>query len=474
MFEPIALTHFATNPQGFTETFKHQFLIMRGDETALPGWTTYQEHGFCVTNAPDLPSTELLDSQGQHIGWVLGIAIDAAGQAIKGTRRIDATLGAGDFITRFEDFLEGCAGRYVMVLLTEGANRLYLDPVGDLAAVYDPENGRAGSTNLIVQDRDFIDNPDFPYMRVRTGELAYTLGHTRDAKVRRLLASHYLDLDRMDPVRHWPRPDTDIRTRTDQTEILAINDAITSRLQQIFCEILRTESVIMPLSGGRDSRCLLGTGMPEIQRADSLFTWRFHKQSGLDSERAKQICTILDLPHKEYGFQRLNREIKMTYLRRNGFAVFGTALQSVAISESLPGGHVMVRGNIMGILRATNWQRQREGKLNLTHALRRFRSGLHSDELHQKLAPKFMAYYDAMPPNAQNKIYDIAWTDITLTHGQGARTYGTPQNFILNAYNDRKLLQLSMQLPLPYRRRDTAYDRIVETTLPQLDGVPYV
>ena len=474
MFQPLAQKRFLEEPQTFTETFKHQFLICRDGGLEFPGWHSHQAEGWHVYHAPDLPCTDLLDLDGRHLGWVLGIAVDADGQAVKGRHTLDLSCATADFTNKFEVFLEGCAGRYVVVLLIGGIHRLYLDPVGDLAAVYDPDTARAGSTNVIVQERDFIDNPVIPYGRVRDGVASYTMGHTRDARVRRLLASHYLDLGKMQPVRHWPKPDTDLETRRDKSDVLNVNDAITARLSQIFTELLRTEKVIMPLSGGRDSRCLLGCGMPEIQRAEFIFTWRFHRQSGADSERAKIICERLSLPHREFGFVRLNRAIKLQYLLRNGYAAFGTALQSLAISESLPGGNVMVRGNIMGILRATNWQRQQEGVLNLAHALKRLRSGFSGEEQMEKFGDDFMRYYEAMPANAQSKIYDMAWTDIVLTHGQGARSYGTVQNFILNAFNDRKLLALSMQLPLGYRMSDAAYDRIVATTLPQLANVPYV
>jgi 7-cyano-7-deazaguanine synthase in queuosine biosynthesis len=474
MFVPFGLSRFSEDPDQFTDTFKHQFLLTRDADSDFPGWLQTAAQGWTVFHAPDLPRTELTDRDGKPLGSLLGIAVDADGKSVRGKRQLDLSVDDADFLQLFETFVEGCAGRYVIALLIPQARRLYMDPVGDLATVYNPENGTAGSTNGLVMDREFIDNPVIPFGRVRTGEAAYTMGHTRDRVVKRLLASHYLDLDRMLPVRHWPRPDTDLETRRGRNQVLAVNDAITTRLGQIFCELLRTENCIMPLSGGRDSRCLLGTGLPEIHRAEFIYTWRFHRQSGKDCERAKEICAMLDLPHREFPFRKLTRSVKQQYLLRNGFALLGTALRSLAISEEIPGGHVSVRGNIMGILRATNWEGRREGVFNLPHALKRLRSGFSAEDQKAKFGDDFMAYYEAMPANAQNKIYDIAWTDIVLTHGQGVRNYGTPQNFVMNAFNDRKLLALSMQLPRNYRRRDKAYDRIVETTLPQLRNISYI
>ncbi len=474
MFVPQARRRFQDDAEGFVQTFKFQFLVSREPVADLPDWGQQQAEGWTIHHAPDLPCAAFTDRDGHPIAWMLGVAIDAEGKSLRDGRKLDLSRDDPDVPDRFETFLEGCAGRYVFVLLTPRARRVYLDPVGDLAAVYNPDNGMVGSTNLMVMDRRFIDNPVIPYDLVRTDKAAYTMGHTRDAVVKRLLASHYLDLDTTTPVRHWPRPDTDLTTRTSADDVTAVNDAITARLRDIFCELLRTENCILPLSGGRDSRCLLGVGMSEIDKAAFIFTWRFHWRSGLDVKRAREICDTLGLPHREFGFRKLTRNVKQRYLLRNGYSLFGTALRSLAISESIPSGHISVRGNIMGILRATNWTGQREGVFNLPHALRRLRSGFSAEEQIARFGDDFMAYYDAMPPHAQNKIYDLLWTDIVLTHGQGTRAYGVAQNFSMNAFNDRRLLELSMQLPVPYRMSDAAYDRIVVTTLPQLDGMPYV
>src|SRR5690606_36879097 len=148
---------------------------------------------------------------------------------------------------------------------------------------------------------------------------------------RRLFANHYLDLDSFAPVRHWPRPDTDLATRQDEAAVGTIMDEITGRLGMVFGEILRRETCMVPLSGGRDSRCLIATALDDLPRARTLFAWRFHRMSSRDAAIGRQIAESLGLPFTTYGNKRLTRDIRMRYLKRNGFVLFGTALQSLAV-----------------------------------------------------------------------------------------------------------------------------------------------
>lgn len=265
-------------------------------------------------------------------------------------------------------------------------------------------------------------------------------------------------------------------TRSDEDEISAIMDEITARLGRNMAEVLRERACIVPLSGGRDSRCLVASALPEMGRAVTLFAWRFHRMSGRDAVLGARLAEFLNLPFQEFRFVKLTREVKALYLRRNGYSNFGTALQSLAISETLPGGMVMPRGNIMGIMRATNWTGKTEDMaFDPGHALRRLQLGTATADQARKeqLLAAVSGWYDGLPDSARPKVYDMLWLDMVLTHGQGTRSYGTPNNFVVNPFNDRRLLQLSMQLPLSLRKSDAPYDMILDRTVPALKEFEY-
>lgn len=467
MFKAKAIGDLASGEADFTDIYRHQFQISVDGAVTPPGWGRMRVGTVDLDTAPDLALTRLETPDGQLIGVVMGLAVDAEGVLLRGSRVI-----APSTIERAEAFVESLAGRYAAVLAIGPDRRLYLDPVGDLAAVYNPQARIAASTTLFALDRDFIDNPFIPFGKVRTGEMSYSLGHTRDARVKRLLANHYLDLSEFRAVRHWPKPDTDLETRP-EADVPDIMDEITARLRAVFVEILKTQTCIVPLSGGRDSRCLLACGLPAIHHARTLFAWEFHWASTQDARIGGQIAESLGLPFTVYPKKKLTRAMKMLYLRRNGYSVFSEALHSIAISETMPGGMVMARGNVMGILRATNWQRQSEGRLNLSHAVKRLRIATPDTALPNAFRDQFMQWYDTLPQQGRAKVYDMLWLDIVLTHGQGTRSYGMPNNFVVNPFNDRRLLQLSMQLPLSLRRTDRGYDMIIDRTAPALHEFPY-
>jgi hypothetical protein len=474
MFTARAVSTFSGDPSEFPALYKHQFQISVSEAIKPPGWVRTTLNGVTVDTAPDLQITHLHCVTDGLIGLVLGLAVDAQGRLLEG--RLDLSDAAGNCSTAtLEAFIETLAGRYAGVVSCGQDKRLYLDPVGDLSAVYNGDKQIVASTSLFAIDRDFIDNPSIPFALVRTEELSYSLGHTRDAHVVRQFANHYLDLSTFQQIRHWPKEDTDLTTRNSEADISDIMDRMTARLSSVFCEILRKKTCIVPLSGGRDSRCLVACGLSEIHRASTLFAWRFHRMSKWDTEIGSEIAASLELPYEVFPHIRTKRDDKMLYLHRNGFNLFSPALRSLAICESLPGDMVMPRGNVMGVLRATNWRNQQEGKLKIGHALRRLQMGKIKDHpgLHSTLKADLRAWHASLPDCGKQKVYDLLWFEVSLTHGQGTRHYGTPNNFVVNPFNDRFCLQLAMQLPLALRGTDKAYDMILDRTAPQLKEFRY-
>lgn len=251
---------------------------------------------------------------------------------------------------------------------------------------------------------------------------------------------------------------------------------MTQRLGRNMSEILRRRRCIVPLSGGRDSRCLIASALADMGRAETLFAWRFHRQSVKDAGIGALIADHLSLPFKEYRHVKLTAPVRALFFKRNGYSYFGDALRSLAISEGLPGGMVMPRGNIMGLVRATNWPGKTETMpFDVDHALRRLHIGTIADrkECVENLKKRLMAWYEGVPLSGRENIYDILWLDMVLTHGQGARQYGTPNNFVVNPFNDRRLIQLAMQLPVSLRRTDRAYDMMLDRTAPDLKRFDY-
>ncbi|WP_243612755.1 hypothetical protein [Shimia aestuarii] len=470
-----ALTHCASNGLDFGRIFRSQFVLSERNDIEIPEWQTKQIGAWRFQHCPDLPVSELCAADGTNVGYVAGIAVDPQGQVVDRPQILQSSPDDVAFWDDVERYVIGLAGRYVVLALHGPTPRLFTDPVADYGVVYDPESRLIASSLTLALQRPIHPNPIFPWAEIREAKKQYSLGHTRDFYVKRLLGNHYLGLHDFRARRFWPREDSDLETRPmEQTD--AIVDAIHARLSQNIRALLTIGNCILPLSGGRDSRCLLGAAMEDIHKAQFIFSWRFHKQSGLDTETAARICARLGLEHREFKFQKASFEDRQRFFLANGYATFGPEVKTLAIHEQIPENLTILRGNIMGILRATNWARQREGELNIDHGVKRLRiygAGV-TDRPFQLWHHAFLEWHETLPPQGKNKVHDLAWLDITLPHTQGARWHGFPQHFYMNPFCDRQLLALSMQLPLELRRNDEAYKALLDRTIPDLKDIPFV
>lgn len=472
---PNAVVQCASNQFEFGQVFRNQFLLSERSDLTLPNWQVRQIGGWVFQHCPDLPVNELRSRDGRVVGFVAGIAVNPDGRVVDAPQVFGQTPEEDGFLGSIERYVIGLAGRYIVLLLEGDAPRVFADPVADYGIVYDPDSRLVASSLALALHRPVHPNPIFPWAEIRDAHIQYSLGHTRDFFVKRLFGNHYLRLRDFQMRRFWPLEDTDLETR-DVAQADTIIDAIRGRLSQNMRALLAMGNCILPLSGGRDSRCLLGAAKEDIHKAQFIFSWRFHKQSGLDTETAARICERLGLVHKIFKFQKATFEDRQRFFLASGYATFGPELKTLAIHKQIPANLTILRGNIMGILRATNWTRQREGVLNIDHAVKRLRiygAGA-SERPFQLWYHAFLEWHETLPPQGKNKVHDLAWLDITLPHSQGARWHGFPQHFFVNPFCDRHLLALSMQLPLKMRRNDMSYKALLDRTIPEMKDIPFV
>ncbi|MEP1201009.1 hypothetical protein [Tateyamaria sp.] len=463
------------NQLDFARVFRNQFVLSECPDIKTPGWTTKTVNGWHFQHCQDLPVSELRTKDGSMIGFVCGVVIDSEGALVDAPQILNQNSQDAGFWKTVDTYCIGLSGRYIVMILQSLTPRIYTDPVADYGVVYDPNSRKVASSLMLALERPIHPNPIMPWADIRVGNLQYSLGHTRDFYVKRLFGNHYLGLKDFRPIRFWPREDTDLETRSIE-DSEGILDRIHARLSQNMRGLLSSGTCILPLSGGRDSRCLLGAGIDHIKDAQFVFSWRFHRQSGRDSETAKIIADRMGLEHRQYWNKKGTKADRMRFLLANGYATFGPELRTVHIHKDIPKNLTVLRGNIMGILRATNWARQREGALNIQHGIKRLRIyGANATEKNGAFwRNDFLAWYETLPSKGKAKVYDLAWLDITLPHSQGARFHGFPEHFFMNPFSDRYLLQLSMQLPLQIRRNDSAYAGLLDRTVPDLKDIPYV
>ena len=161
--------------------------------------------GLVPWHCPHLSIRSIVDQEGTPVGWLLGDAIPRPG-ADPGPWRISDRCGDPAFIHTLESALEDLAGRYVAVVLNDPAMRLYPDPGGSFQSFTTRPNARyPASTVRFATGVPHHDTELTAVLDIPNRDGYFPFGLTPDRRVRRLLPSHFLELQTFRSVRYWPR-----------------------------------------------------------------------------------------------------------------------------------------------------------------------------------------------------------------------------------------------------------------------------
>lgn len=173
------------------------------------------------------------------------------------------------------DTLEMGAGRYIFVITAPDFNRVYLDPSAMIPAVYNRETGRVAATlYLAIDDAPVLERQ---YSLVKNagsgGGARLAFGYTPDARMCRVMANHYFDLDMQQTVLHWPKADCDWRMEVTEHGIRERLDCFVQRHKQVMKPLISRQSPsIMSITVGADS-CLLMIFAKELWADIDLFSF---------------------------------------------------------------------------------------------------------------------------------------------------------------------------------------------------------
>jgi len=161
--------------------------------------------------------------------------------------------------------LAGFGGRFVIVLLEDGLQRIYLDACGTLSTVYSPIEEVVASTSFLIP----YSNATPDNIRLQKAlrmpfnhSNGYPVGLTPRHQVKRLLPNHYLDLANWEAKRFWPQGE--LAEGDAETAVGAIVDILKRQLGAIFAQ----DSVQLSLTAGGDSRVLLACARKYAQEME--------------------------------------------------------------------------------------------------------------------------------------------------------------------------------------------------------------
>ena len=276
--------------------FRGQFFLSYDATLGPQEWPSQALGQLTLRAHPDLPVHPFRSTCGRYAGWLLGLVLGGnKGDITQGGRAVTLRDHAteAERLQDFESWLYGHGGRFLAVLACADQPRVYLDPTGSLAAVFDAERECCASTPSLFSWRD--SEPLLQPILAHMGEAFFWLpfGITSRLGVRRLLPNHFLDLNNWRSERHW-LPDSGTKVLDDEHAALLVGDVVARSLEEMCAE----HPAYLPLTAGRDSRAILACAKRVRHRLTCFTIARTDLPSGqIDAATAKRITHRFNIPH---------------------------------------------------------------------------------------------------------------------------------------------------------------------------------
>lgn len=471
----------------FESLFRYQFVLTENPALGVPGFQRKPvTDTWALLHGPALPVTPVIDAAGRPSGYVLGGALHPEGGLIDTVLPLPASRSDKGFFDACEPLIEGLAGRYAVILAGDAGVRIYVDPVSALGVVFDPKTRAIASSVLLALDRAREPNPAFDEELILAGKGNYTLTHTSDAQVKRLLPNHYLNLTDFTVTRHWPKPDAAFDIPLEQAP--GALEEIRDRLARTIGTIAAARPTVMPISAGRDSRNLVACARDHLDKIGEFFAFAHSYNSRIDSAVGSLVAERMNLPYRIYDTDDYprgalpgrfrQRQITRDWMIANGFTGAPANEVLLGLNTKQPGHQWHIRGNVMDLLQASHWKNGARNPAvhDPRHGIKRLlvtQGDNYSDELVDKWMPDYLEWYESLGP-LKSQPYDMIFNELYLASSQGGKSWGYTHQFYISPFNDRYLIDRAISLPLRYRISDKANDDLLAMAAPELSNIPFL
>ncbi|QFT91536.1 hypothetical protein FIU86_01670 [Roseovarius sp. THAF9] len=473
------------NGWDFSEAFPFQFRVSKARTAPCEQWMHFKLGDWHLHHCPRLPRHELGFGNGKVLGVVLGVAVDREGRSLNGRMSLE---GKGS-LAALEDYIEGLAGRFVVLVAAYGATRIYFDATAGLSAVYSKKDRAVASSVHVAINREAEPETGITSRAVLAREGQYLLGETYDRHCRRVYANHYLDLKTFDMHRHWLGAEDDFAAVGEDRNGVAAE--IAARLQQVMVTLAASHSTALPLSAGTDSRLLLAAAAPVLDRIERFYMHDIYKVTRFDREGAQLLAremgvTLEVIDREDPEFESFMTPDEVAELRvkmafRTGLSFDGIDEVTVRAVSRAPETTLVLRGNGAEMTRANKWTRAMAAQgCTLDDALAALLN-MRAEHLPDRVAPdrleslraRYAAWHDGLPEPARARMPDVAHAELFMPAAPNNVYYAFERNFYINPFNDRRLMFLTAAFNPLARKRNKLVGKLIHNTTPQLNGLPY-
>jgi len=456
--------------------FVGQFSLSKNVDPPIPGYLSQPIADHYLHYCPSLDLLTLTDKTGAKRGCVLGIALDAKGEHLAG--QVEITGQEGQSVPdALEEMISTWTGRYAVFMDTRSDLRIYTDAVGEMGVVFDTRTGIVGSTLPVVLNRAIEERPDLSNEAIMASRGHYALGYTRDLFCERLFPNHRLSLKTLEQSRFWPRDDAELTEAMQMSED-DITDELIGILRRNTLGFMLAKASVFPLSGGQDSRILISSARDHLDMSSIIFGMHHNWASGQDCDIGAQVAARLGLNYWRITAPKLKRWGQRAFDARVGWATVSGGKRSLRHTQRLPDGHLVIRGNVMGLTRASDWGREGKAKAwdNARFGKKRLLLGdaINDGSVPVDMDSRYASWRDSLPGDVKLRAHDFSFCENYLPNSLGARNYAYVNVTHVNPFASRRAIMITSSLAPDIRREGAINRAILEKIAPDLRDIPLI
>lgn len=367
-----------------------------------------------------------------------------------------------------EKFISYFSGRFVALLALNGWQRMYLDPAGQLSAVFRSDTMEIGSSLFLISEFHHPNDEISKLLDFPASDRFFPFGLTIDSAVNRLLPNHYLDLDTFLTHRHWPKsPFSDLKMDVVPTEIPQL---ISGKLRSNISALAHNYPISMALTAGKDSRMLLAAAREHRSRLETFTTSIPDQQASLDCTVASTIATTHDISHRVLKWVEPNQKDLDAWQLRGGYSGSGRTWHSVTTLMELDPKPVYLTGLCGEVARAYYWKQAdlAAGPLTALDILERLRL-----PDHPVLRSRAEGWLEGIDIEDRCETLDLLYIEQRLGCWGGPNYLGHVQGIRLAPLADRQIFEWMLCLDKDYRLNGRLPEDSIRLLWPELLQLPF-
>ncbi len=416
---------------------------------------------------PHLNTASSRSAYGQIV--LLGHLLDPETPCASDQEILDRLLAESNTFDAFERVSTALGGRWLMLVQIGSDVRLYPDACGNRPVFYVGSRADLGvwaatQPRLLVLLHGLKPDKQLSFEYLRTNPHNAWPGEiTPYPDIRQLLPNHYLDLRSGEPRRFWPRGELPERDLESAAQL------IVRKFHGLIDSASRRRRVVLPLSGGNDSRALLAAA-GDLREKLSLVTMIYPGIRYSDIWLSRKIARRLGLVHRRIPVRAGSDAVRRVFRMNTADMFWDPGLMWVHTFQEFDNDYFVLNGDNAGILRAIHY---RDGRINGPLTPVRL-AEITSHSGNAVAIEAFRRWRQSLPPVSDTMLLDLVQWEIRAGNWVSlAETLLDTVCEPIAPFNCREVLEAGLGVSSVHRVHPAAlFRRIYEIGAPEIADLP--